>query len=283
MKVLVNDTGDKGTTLLQVLTAHWDVLDAETVLAHASTTHPRHHAMLERLKDLGVTLVGDAYPAQARLVEVAHGIDYVFDTGRAPRTPYDHFPHLRGASVQHDARSGPGFVLGGGEDVSGSPRVGISGPRDHVERSLLRALGGGDTDDVLEHELEVQARAETHEADPLPLARFRVRLASAPCVEQVRDRIQRAPHLTSTALTEPDEVFDVGRRFGLGGRLYHQAVVLDDHLRVRDGVVHGSAFVPREGSTVLSTMAAYLQRTRGRCEATRRMEQLTESLLLPRV
>lgn len=239
MKVLVNGIGDMGTTLLQVLTAHWDVLDAETVLAHAPTVHSRQHAMLERLKDLGVVLVGDHYPAQSRLAEVAHGIDHVFDT------------------------CGP-----------------VPDSREHAEQAVLRALSGGETSDVVTHEIETARSPAIGGLDPLPLLRFRVRLASSPCVEQVRDRIGRTAYVASTGLSDPAEVFDVGRRFGLGGRLYHQAIFLDDQLHVEAGVVHGSAFVPREGNTVLATMAAYLRATRDECEASRRLDQLAESLLL---
>lgn len=52
----------------------------------------------------------------------------------------------------------------------------------------------------------------------------------------------------------------VGRRFGLGGRLYNEAVFVSENLLVKDDVVSGWVLVPQEGNTILSTVGAFLAR-----------------------
>lgn len=323
MKVLVNGVGNLGTTLLQVLTAHWDLLDADTVFAHKHTLRSRDLPQLQRLKNLGVILVGDDYPAQADIASVAHEIDYVFDAarpgeGRLRKPGYDDLPNLLGASAQGSERGfGTPYVLGHGMDASLSRHVSVPSCTTHAALAVLRTITGGDLDRaraadfvvaspgdpavhghlddvhgtraavdaeellaVLGRRLPIQSDELSLPEEFLHIVRFSVRLDQSPGLEQVRDRIDRSAYVCRTEHTDTAAVFDIGRRFGLGGRLFQQVIFSDSSLMVKDQVVSGWAFVPREGNTVLSTMSAYLQRTRGLCEASRRIEGLAESLLL---
>ncbi|MDN5895581.1 MAG: hypothetical protein L0H93_16345 [Nocardioides sp.] len=325
MKVLVNGIGNFGTTLLQVLTAHWDLLDTDTVYAHKSTVHPWDEPQMQRLKNLGIILVGDEYPAQARIEDVAHEIDYVFDAGRPGqglrrKARYDGFPNLLGASAQGTEKSfGTPYVLGHGMDSSLSRHASIPSCNTHSALAVLRTLSDGDLQDiesadfvmarrsvagnvvarhldpvlgthhaidtaavlrVLGRRIPIQSSDLSTPSQFLHATRFAVRLRSSPTEAQVRDRIDRSAYVSNTGIFDSNKIFEIGRRFGLGGRLYQQAIFVDANLLVKDRVISGWAFVPQEGNTILSTMAAYLQRTRGLREASRRIDQLAESVLL---
>ncbi|WP_067429869.1 hypothetical protein [Nocardioides jensenii] len=334
MKVLVNGVGNIGTTLLQVLSTHRDLLGIDEVLAHKSTVRPWDVPQLERLKDSGVVLVGDAYTAQATLDQVAHDIDYVFDAGRngfgiERRSLYETFPRLLGASAQGtETTFGTPYVLGLGMDASAQRWTHIPSCNTHSALAVLRTLTDGDLDDVAFGDFVVARRSEdvgNHERlvagnvvarhlDPvlgthhaidadkvlavlgrrLPIqssdittpsqflhsTRFSLRLRSAPSASEVRDRIARSSYVTSTQVFDTNKVFEIGRRFGLGGRLFNQAIFVADNLLVNDDLVSGWAMVPQEGNTILSTCAAFLQRSCGVTEAEVRTAALAEKLLI---
>lgn len=334
MKVLVNGVGNIGTTLLQVLTTHRDLLGVEAVLAHKATVRPWDVPQLERLKGAGVVVVGDSFAAQASLADVMHDVDYVFDAGRNGggldrRRLYDEFPRLVGACAQGTEKDfGRPHVLGLGMDASETRHTFIPSCNTHSALAVLRTLTDGHLDDVLHGDFVVARRSEdignherlvagnvvarhldpvlgTHHAidadavlqvlgKSLPIqssdittpsqfmhaTRFSLRLASAPAVHEVQDRIERAAYVTSTQVFDSNKVFEIGRRFGLGGRLFHQAIFVGENLLVKGDTVSGWALVPQEGNTVLSTMSAFLQRAYGVAEADERIAALAEQLLV---
>jgi glyceraldehyde-3-phosphate dehydrogenase (NAD(P)) len=334
MKVLVNGVGNIGTTLLQVLCTHRELLGLSAIYAHKATVRPWDVPQLERLKNLGVIIVGSEFPGQARLSDVADQIDYVFDAGQSGlgasrREAYDGFRSLVGACAQGtESTFGTPYVVGLGLDVSTATYVHIPSCNTHSVLAALRTLADGDFDDILAADFVVARRCEdvgNHERlvagnvlarhlDPvlgthhaidadavlavlgkqvpiqssdittpsqfLHATRFSVQLASAPTEDQVRDRISRAPYVASTQIFDSNKVFEIGRRFGLGGRLYNQAIFADGNLLVKGNTVSGWAMVPQEGNTILSTLAACLQQTHSADDARTALDELAESLLL---
>lgn len=308
--VLVDGVGNIGTTLLQVLTAHTELLGIGEVYAHKASVQPWDQPQLRRIKGLGVVLVGDH--GSARLADVADEVDYVFDAGRpggavSRRSAYDGWARLRGASAQ------------GTEHDFGAPYVhGLALPAErwthvpscntHAALAILQTLADGELSEIVSADFVVARRSEdigqherlvagnvvarhlnpvlgTHhaiDADAvlqqlgvhLPMqssdittpsqflhaSRFSVRLRSEIAADAVVARIERNPLVGTTRIFDSNKVFELGRRFGLGGRLYNQAIFVVENLLVKGDTVSGWVLVPQEGNTILSTLGAYVLR-----------------------
>jgi glyceraldehyde-3-phosphate dehydrogenase (NAD(P)) len=335
MRVLVNGVGTIGTTLLQVLAAHRDLLAIDEVVAHKSTVHPWDEPELNRLKDLGIELAGPV--GTPSLAQVSGSIDYVFDTGRTGgalgrRATYDAFPALRGASAQGtEPGFGRPYVLGLGMDVSSERYVHIPSCNTHSALAILRTLSDGRLDEVADADFVVARRSEdvghherlvagnvfarhldadlgTHHAidadvvlrrlgHKIPMqssdittpsqflhaSRFAVRLSAPVSADEIADRIARSPYVATTRIFDTNKLFETGRRYGLAGRLYAQAIFVSENLLVKDDRVMGWVAVPQEGNTILTTVSAFLQRTQAPDEAAARIDALAESLILRQV
>ncbi len=85
-------------------------------------------------------------------------------------------------------------------------------------------------------------------------------------------RFELDPWLATTHRFDSNRVFEFGRRHGEAGRLYAHAIVVDNNLVVRDTQIIGWAFVPQEGNTLLTTLAAFLYCT----QSTRAQDVLRE-------
>jgi hypothetical protein len=92
-------------------------------------------------------------------------------------------------------------------------------------------------------------------------ARFSVRLREP--LPQDLDVLWRArPLLATTHRFDSNHVFELGRRYGFHGRLYEHAIVVSNNLLRPDPyTVRGWCFVPQEGNTLLSTLAAFVLQT----------------------
>lgn len=334
MRVLVNGVGNIGTTLLQVIAAHRELLGVSAVYAHKARIQPWDQFQIERLEAMGVVLAGTA--GQPSLGEVAESLDYLFDTGQPGRglerrAVYEH-AGLRGAVAQGSENGfGVDYVLGFGMDVSRERWVHVPSCNTHGALAVLRTISGDRLDDVIAADFVVARRSEdignherlvagnvvvrhrdaqmgTHhavDADAvlrqlgheiaiqssdvntpsqfLHLTRFSVRLREPVTVGQARERIEHGRYVATTRVFDSNKVFEIGRRFGLAGRLYAQAVFVDENLLVHGDTVVGWAMVPQEGNTVLSTLAAFLQRTQGASTAVERTEKLASALVMRHV
>lgn len=87
--------------------------------------------------------------------------------------------------------------------------------------------------------------------------RFNIQLKK-PLDESVYDIINKEPFLSTTKKFDSNIVFELGRRYGFGGRIYEHAIVLADNILLQDKTIKGWAFVPQEGNTLLSTVRAYI-------------------------
>ena len=56
-------------------------------------------------------------------------------------------------------------------------------------------------------------------------------------------------------------MFELGRRYGVQGRLFAHAIVVANDLLISGRSIKGWAFVPQEGNTLLSTLEAFLLQT----------------------
>lgn len=92
--------------------------------------------------------------------------------------------------------------------------------------------------------------------------RFALRLEVPVDAEEIRRRIDVDPWLSTTDKFDCNAVFELGRRYGVQGRIYSHAVVVANNLLITGRVVRGWAFVPQEGNTLLSTLESFLLQTR---------------------
>ena len=73
--------------------------------------------------------------------------------------------------------------------------------------------------------------------------------------------LEQAPYLSTTDKFDSNRVFELGRRYGFQGRIYSHAIVVSNNLLDDGRRIKGWIFVPQEGNTLLSTLAAYLHQT----------------------
>lgn len=60
---------------------------------------------------------------------------------------------------------------------------------------------------------------------------------------------------------DSNKIFDLGRRYGNQGRIFAQSILVTPSLLIHNDTIKGWAFVPQEGSTILSTIHAFLLQT----------------------
>lgn len=158
-----------------------------------------------------------------------------------------------------------------------------------ISRHLDPALGthhGIDADALLRsvgRVLPIQTSDITTPSQFLHASRFSVKMNEQISLPEVAERIENNPYVGTTAIFDSNKVFEIGRRFGLAGRLFNQAVFVPNNLLVKGTTVTGWTFVPQEGNTILSTLAAFLRRTRPVDEATQALETVARSLLIRRL
>lgn len=141
-----------------------------------------------------------------------------------------------------------------------------------------------DADSVLAElgrQVPMQSSDITTPSQFLHSTRFSVRLSRPIGEEEVRGRLERDPYVATTSMFDSNKVFEVGRRFGFAGRLFAQAIFVPGNILVKGDTVSGWAFVPQEGNTALSTVAAFLHRTHPDPQAA--LEGVAESLLIRRL
>ncbi|MGL5825791.1 MAG: hypothetical protein ACRCYU_13430 [Nocardioides sp.] len=133
----------------------------------------------------------------------------------------------------------------------------------HLDPTLgtHHAIDAGSVLATIGRPVRMQSSDITTPSQFLHSTRFAIRLARPISYQQAVDRLSTDPYTATTTMFDSNMVFEVGRRYGFAGRLFSQAIFVPGNLLVRDDVVSGWAFVPQEGNTVLSTVAAFLQRT----------------------
>lgn len=126
-------------------------------------------------------------------------------------------------------------------------------------------------------DVELTTSDVTTPSQMMHAARFCVRLDEPPD-RPPQQLFGEAPYLAVTEKFDSNRVFELGRRYGFQGRIYSHAVVVANNLLVADGTIRGWMFVPQEGNTMLSTIAAFLYQTE-HDRAGRVIERLREDLL----
>lgn len=91
--------------------------------------------------------------------------------------------------------------------------------------------------------------------------RFALHLNTPLSVADASAALRASPALAVTQKFDSAEIFAFGRRYGFQGRLYNHAIVVENQLWADGDMLRGWAFVPQEGCTILSTLAAFAHQT----------------------
>ena len=101
----------------------------------------------------------------------------------------------------------------------------------------------------------------TTQGQLLHTLRFRAHCTEPVNLDRLQADLSAAPWLAKTLRFDGNQVFEQGRRHGLNGRLFAHAIIVSNNLLIDGDTVSGWAFVPQEGNTIGSTIAAYLYQT----------------------
>lgn len=88
--------------------------------------------------------------------------------------------------------------------------------------------------------------------------RFNIRLKNSLTNDDIFSLIKNNTFLAQTKKFDSNVIFELGRRYGLNGRIFSHAILVSDNLLVSDKTIKGWAFVPQEGNSILSTIQAFL-------------------------
>ncbi|MCH2225636.1 MAG: hypothetical protein MK066_12770 [Crocinitomicaceae bacterium] len=88
--------------------------------------------------------------------------------------------------------------------------------------------------------------------------RFNLKLDDKITTELINNRLKQNPFISVTQKFDSNVIFERGRRIGFQGRIFSQAIVVDNNLIIDRKSIKGWAFIPQEGNTLLSTIHAFL-------------------------
>lgn len=94
--------------------------------------------------------------------------------------------------------------------------------------------------------------------------RFNIQFKKEINEEEIRARLTAAPFVSTTVKFDSNVIFELGRRYGLQGRIYSHAIVVSNNILFEERGLKGWAFIPQEGNTLLSTMNAFLLQTKNK-------------------
>lgn len=91
--------------------------------------------------------------------------------------------------------------------------------------------------------------------------RFNVIFKNTIGIKEMLQKIELNKYVAATQKFDSNIVFELGRKYGKLGRLYSHAIFVDNNLLISEKNIKGWAFIPQEGNTILSTIAAFLIQT----------------------
>lgn len=91
--------------------------------------------------------------------------------------------------------------------------------------------------------------------------RFNIELTEPLNQKELLRRINDSEFLAQTIKFDSNLIFELGRRYGMQGRIYNHAIIVSNNIMIEGNTIKGWAFVPQEGNTILSTIHAFLLQT----------------------
>lgn len=90
------------------------------------------------------------------------------------------------------------------------------------------------------------------------IVRFNIQFNKKINEEEIRARLEAEPFVSTTVKFDSNVIFELGRRYGVQGRIFSHAIVVSNNILFEEHGLKGWAFIPQEGNTLLSTMNAFL-------------------------
>jgi glyceraldehyde-3-phosphate dehydrogenase (NAD(P)) len=153
------------------------------------------------------------------------------------------------------------------EDIGNHERL-VSG--NVVARHLDDRLGTHHAIDVVDlyktmnESITVTSSDITTPSQVMHGVRFNIQFKKEINEEEIRARLTVAPFVSTTVKFDSNVIFELGRRYGLQGRIYSHAIVVSNNILFEERGLKGWAFIPQEGNTLLSTMNAFLLQTKNK-------------------
>lgn len=91
--------------------------------------------------------------------------------------------------------------------------------------------------------------------------RFSIELKNPVSNLEIEEKISKNTFIATTKKFDSNVVFELGRRYGLNGRIFSHAIIVSENLLIDKNTIKGWAFVPQEGNSIISTLHAYLLQT----------------------
>lgn len=91
--------------------------------------------------------------------------------------------------------------------------------------------------------------------------RFHIKTKSPIDWNTINQKINENPLIATTSKFDSNTIFELGRRYGDFGRIYNQMILVNNNILKTQHSAKGWAFVPQEGNTIISTIAAFLKIT----------------------
>ncbi len=150
------------------------------------------------------------------------------------------------------------------EDLSNHERLVTSNV---VARHLDSTIGTHHAIDVydmykeaLNIELDITSSDITTPSQLMHSARFNILLKGN---VDVLESFKNHSTILLTEKFDSNTIFELGRRYGVQGRLYHHSIVIANNLLIKNQgkQIQGWCFVPQEGNTIYSTLLSYIYQT----------------------
>ena len=133
-----------------------------------------------------------------------------------------------------------------------------------VSRHMDKEIGTHHAIDVIDLfqtkgiNLNVQSSDITTPSQLMHSVRFSLKFQSMP--NNINERLAKNPLLGLTQKFDSNVIFELGRRYGKMGRIYSHVIINENNLLIdkEQKTIKGWAFIPQEGSTLLSTLKAFM-------------------------
>lgn len=108
--------------------------------------------------------------------------------------------------------------------------------------------------------LNIQSSDITTPSQLLHSVRFNLKFRDEISLNTIKNNFSDDEYVSTTQKYDSNVVFELGRRYSPYGRIYSQVIINENNLLIdkNSNSIKGWAFIPQEGSTILSTIKAML-------------------------
>lgn len=112
--------------------------------------------------------------------------------------------------------------------------------------------------EALNIKLDISSSDITTPSQLMHSARFNILLKNK---TDIIEAFKQHSTILLTNKFDSNTIFELGRRYGIQGRLYYHSIVIANNLLINNNRIQGWCFVPQEGNTIFSTLVSYVFQT----------------------